>query len=230
MALTKVGTGSTNDIPDESTNNVNLTYPTGIAAGDIAIVAGSWFEGTGLGRTFTGPAAGYTSALSHPIGGTIPSDSESRVHVYYRILDGSETGGGTLNVAWSGNCFATAWIDVFRGSSALSFVSATGGSIANDDECTLPSVTASSTQGLIAVIGTGDPSTFTTPGGWTAGQLGDQATNTGGNFFRTGPHTGTTAVTMSNVRDNGAIVILVDGAAAGGGGSTVKQFGLLGVG
>jgi hypothetical protein len=221
MALSWVGSGDSEDILFDG-NNADLTWDSGIASGDLSVIFVSWFEGSGLNIAVTTPT-GFTAPAGNQLVISGSGSSEGRVAIFYKQHTGTES--GTINVAFTGTAtelFATVMLMTLRGSSALTFSSVTAGTAANGTTCTSAAVTASSTQGIIIGMGTGDPTTMTTPSGMTAGVVGLQNTNTGRVFFQTGATSGSKSSTLGTSRENGAITILVDGAAASGGTNTTK--------
>jgi hypothetical protein len=216
MAFAEVGTGTTFEI-QAGTNNQNITYPTGIASGDMSVMLASWWEG-GSGITINTPT-NFTAPAGNELVISGTAASESRIAVFYRQHVAADS--GTVNVSFSGNPFTTVMLMTLRGTSALTFSSVTAGSAASSTTCTAPAVTSSGTQGIIACMGTGDPTTMTTPSGMTAGVVGVQNTNTGRIFYQSGATSGTKASTLGTSRSNGALTILVDGAHDGTGGTSV---------
>jgi hypothetical protein len=221
MALSWIGSGDSEDILFDG-NNADLTWDSGIASGDLSVIFVSWFEGSGLNIACSTPS-GFTAAAGNQLVISGSGSSEGRIAIFYKQHSGTES--GTINVAFTGTTtelFATVMLMTLRGSSALTFASVTAGTAASSTTCTSAAVTASATQGIIIGMGTGDPTTMTTPSGMTAGVVGLQNTNTGRVFFQTGATSGAKSSTLGTSRENGALTLLVDGAAASGGVTNTK--------
>jgi hypothetical protein len=213
MALSQVSTGDSEEWIN-STGTRNLTQDTGTAAGDFALVAISAFPN---GTTVTGPV-GFTAVTPFIFDGS--GLNQSTIYLFWKEIVGGETTPYACTFTGGSNPFGTAILLTLRGSSTLTFVSATQGSASGtSDTCVAPDPSGSSGQGLIVVVGTGDPCTISSvPGTLTAGTAGLQNTNTGRTYYETLGTTGTRTFTgLTPDRSNGAFSILLNGADAGGG-------------
>ncbi len=216
MALSQVSGGYSGEWLNSNVAK-SVLKDTGTASGDVVLILVSWWEYNGYGIN---TPTGFTLEGNFAIGGS--STQESRVTVFSRVIDGTE--GASWSVSPTGAIYGSILSLTCRGSSALTVASVTAGTPASSTTCTAPSVSGTSGQGLVAVMGVSDPTTQTTPAGMTAGTVGPQNTNTGRFFFETLSSTGATgtrASTLGTSRDNGAFSVLLNGAAAGG--STYNQ-------
>lgn len=220
MALSQVGTGDSEEFIN-STGTRNLTADAGVAVGDIVIVMVSAFPN---GTTVGGPV-GFTAVTPFIFDGS--GINQSTNYIFWRQIVGGETAPYAVTFTGGSNPFGTIVMMTLRGSSTLTFVSATNGTPSSGSTSAVaPSVSGTSGQGLVAAMATGDPTTMTTPTGMTAGTVGLQNTNTGRLFFEslvaTGA-TGTRTSTLGTSRSNGSISILLDGASAGAAGFAVPR-------
>jgi hypothetical protein len=220
MALSQVSTGDTEEWIN-STGTRNLTQDTGTAVGDLAIVAISAYPN---GTTVTGPV-GFTAVT--PFTFSSSGLDQSTLYIFWKEIVGGETTPYACTFTGGSNPFGTAVLLTLRGDSALTFVSATEGTPngSASDSCVAPNPSGTSGQGMVVIVGTGDPCTISTvPGTLTAGTAGLQNTNTARTYFETLGTSGTRTFSgLTPDRSNGAITILVNGATAGGTSLTVEN-------
>jgi hypothetical protein len=213
MAKSRVG-GTTDDV-SLGADQVTLTWPGGLAAGDFAVVTASWYE-NGDNTELDNPSGFTPFAASSVLDGS--GLGESRFRGWYKELTGSESGSLVVGRPANLGFYMTAILDIYRGDGALTFASASVGTPAIGTTATAPDVAGSNGQILLALFGSSDPTTMSTPTDMSIGQQGDQAVNTGRNFyeFLTGDP-GAKSTTLGTRRANVGISVLVNDAGAGGG-------------
>lgn len=217
MALSKIGTGASDDQAGTSQTTRTLTKDSGLANGDLIIAMVSYYEDSSnatltapTGATFTdhGPAILFEGT------GT----AESRLHIYSRVVDGTE--GASFVFARTNQYFGTAMMCSLRGSSALSVASVTAGSAAAGvTSVAAPGVTITATQGIVCVYGISDPAgTYTGPAGMTLGiSEATEASTTGRIYFQSpaAGATGTRTLSWTTSRDAIGVMLVIEGANAG---------------
>lgn len=213
MSLSKVGTGASDDQNGTSQTTRTLTKDSGLANGDLIIISVPYYEDssnavvTVSGTTWTdhGPAILFEGT------GT----AESRLHIFSRVVDGSE--GASFVASRTNQYFGTAMMVSLRGSSALSVASVNAGSpAAGVTSVSAPTVTLSATQGIVAIYGISDPpGTYTAPAGMTLGisEATDQST-TGRIYFESpaAGATGTRTLSWTTSRDAIGVMLVIEGA------------------
>jgi hypothetical protein len=230
MALSKIGTGASDDQAGGSQTSRTVAFDAGIAAGDLVLLAVPYYEDTSnavltapTGATFTdhGPAILFEGSGA----------TESRLHIYSLVAAGTET--GNVVVARTNQFFGTAMMCTLRGASALSVVSVTAGSPSGGavTQIDAPSVTVGATQGIVAIYGISDPAgTYTGPAGMTLGISEPTEQSTTGRIYFESPAAGASGVRTlqwTNSRNAIGVMLLIEGANAGGGGGATLRKGSL---
>lgn len=215
MALSR-RTGGTDAVEFLFEINDNLAWPTGVASGDLAVVAVSWYESSDY--TVSTPS-GFTSRGSFVISGS--GSTENRVHVFTKECDGTES--GNLQIVISGSTYATATLDVFDGTNTLTYASISTADTGSGSDATAPSVSGTAGQGLVCFFALNDPpgTTNSDPSGMTLGANGTLTTNGVRTYYQDVTSTGATGTKtwdFTNTRDWAGLSMLIDGASAGGGG------------
>jgi hypothetical protein len=192
-----------------------LAWPGGLASGDFAICVLSWFEESSSDAITVEPS-GFTRIGSSAVFAGASND-ESRIEVWYKQLDGSESGNLTIGRAVH-DFYGTAVLDVYRGDGALTFASASSLSTpGSGTSVTMPDMAGVSGQLQLGAIAIGDPATAPdTTADMAKGQAGLQNTNTCYTYYKflTGDIGAQTVSPLGTSRPHIAISVLVDDAGA----------------
>lgn len=167
-AITFVGAGTVFTEAAASTATINLSYPAGIRAGDVAIV---WH------------AANTSTAASTPTGYTVVGQLSSggQLNCWRRTLLGNET---TVSFGRNGSSKATAVVLVYRDVDQENPIDVAFNSNAST---TMPSVTTVTPGAFICFAGRGLTVSGDTTNSWasTNGNIRGQGTGTGGAITNT---------------------------------------------
>lgn len=220
MALSKVGSGASYDNGGTIWTSTAHTKDTGTASGDLGIIGIAWYE-----QGFDTALNAITADVAFVDQGTTvyngSGGTESRLDIYTRAMTGTD--GSAYTVSRSADMYATTQLLTLRGSSALSVVSVTVGTPgAGVTSVTAPSVSITSTQGIVCLFAVSDPAgTYTDPSGMTLGiSEGSESTNSMRMYYESpgSGTTGTRTLSWTNTRDAIGATIIVEGANAAGGG------------
>ena len=206
----------------------NIAVDGNVASGDLILTVLAYYENNSSDAPTT--PSGHTERVASVVSGT--GDTEGRLYAWTKVSDGMET---VVPIERSGAAdpwFGSACVIVFRGDSALSFVSATAGTpssgVASIDA---PSVSGTAGQGLILVydldnaVSTG----FTEPMGTTAAAT---STTTGTaamahvayDTLESTAATGAKTLSWTGGNDTAiGVSILVDGAESGASAPTISD-------
>jgi hypothetical protein len=215
MAKSRVG-GSTVEKLNSGGPTFLLAWPGGLASGDFAIVVLSWYEDLS-DDVITVEPTGFTRIGSSTVFSGSGAD-ESRIEVWYKQLDGSESGDLTIGRSVH-DFYGTAVIDVYRGDGALTFASASSLSTpGSGTSVIMPDVAGVNGQLQLGAIAIGDPATATDTADMVKGTSGLQNTNTAYTFYKfLTADIGAQTTTLGTSRAHIAISVLVNDAGAGGG-------------
>lgn len=188
----------------------NLAGESGIAAGDLDLIAVSWYNPGG--RTITTPA-GYTKAGGQDYLVASYDDDASYATLFYKVLTGSE---GASSIQFSGNVYANAVRLTLRGASALNLSAPSPGTAGSGTICTAPDVAGSAGQALICPFFISDPATFATPTDMTPGPWNSGANTNSLRWFLQvlAGDVGAKTTTLSSARDNLGFSFLVSESGA----------------
>lgn len=124
MAITRVGSGTAL----AGTGGLTPAYPAGVAAGRVAVLKATLKPDTGTISTPTGYTPFPGTAGTGGTGTQGADTGAMRVALFYRVLDGGES--GTVTVSFTGNNNGFAVIDIYAadgGFDTASFAGTTGG-------------------------------------------------------------------------------------------------------
>lgn len=179
VAKSRVGGGYDENLLDASV--FTIPWPTPIQKGDFALVAISWYEGSGSNYSISTPPDGFAFIGNIAISGS--AGSESRVALYAKTLDGGEQ--GSVSVTMSGTIYGNMILDVYRANGPLVFAHLSTPTINTGTvtTATIPAVAVRKGQLQIGVVGLSDP-----PGAisvWPADMTQGLESGTGTNYVRT---------------------------------------------
>jgi hypothetical protein len=223
MALSKVGTGASDDAAGVSQTSRTLTKDSGLANGDLIIIGVPYYEDTSNAVLNAVTGGTFTDHGATPFE-SIGTATEARLHIFSRVVDGTED--ASFGVSRSAQFAGQAMMVSLRGSAPLSVVSVTVGSpVSGATSVTAPSVVVGSSQGIVAVFALGDPGgTYTPPATMTLGISEATEQSTVGRMFYESPSAGASGVrtlSWTNSRTALGVMMLIEGANAGGGGSAI---------
>lgn len=190
----------------------SATWPSGVTTNSIAVL------------TVTNYLSGGSVTVNTPAGFTKRVDdsfSGNALVVFTLECTGSES--GSFNVVLSASGFGSFVFDVYDGTGALTYTSASASDTGTGTDSTAPSVSGTSGQLLLVSYGLSDPpgTTNSGPSGMTIGTSSAFTTNACRSYYQVLASTGATGTKtwdFTNTRDWAGVSILV--SEAGGGGPT----------
>lgn len=204
MAITRLGsTDRFVEILNGTGSAGNLAAESGWQAGDLDLIAVSWYDN---GSATLSTPSGYTRAGSADYA---LIDASTKATLFYKVLDGTE---GASSIQFSSNAYANAVRLTLRGASALEVVSGSfdPGTAANGTTVTSPDIVGSAGQMLLCPMYTGDPATFSTPADMTAGPWNSSAGTDSLRWFyqALSADAGSKSSTLSITRNNRGVALL----------------------
>lgn len=218
MTWSIIGTPASYDNGGALWGTTNFTWPT-TASGDLAVVVVSYYENTG--NNVWGTPSGFTSQVDSVVSGS--GGTESRLRVYTKVCDGTETGNLTVARS-SGTAYATALFAVLRGASALSVAAAASVTSADaTSPISASTVTASSDEGILYALADDSGVAFTEDANVTVVKEGNaNGTNSAGLYYEDLSATGTTTARSFSWSGSSTFIaatLRIAGVGFSGGGS-----------
>ena len=222
MTIAFRGGSGLDQIEFTNQNSRDLTYPSGVVAGDYGQIGVSWYNDQGTKPTATGCTELAPITLS----------SGNFLTVLERTFAGSVSGNFAVTMVGATSGYGNASLMVFSGSSLTRDGAHSSQVNASSTSCTGPGITTSSAnEMLIGWFGANDATTVSAGGSGMT--LGTDAENVGANsengFYQaiaSAGATGTRTVTLGTARPNGAIMSAIkEGGGAGPAGDASQTVG-----